>query len=258
MQGTFIWYELMPTDAPSAVEFYTKVVGWTAKDSGMPGYDYTILGIPGYDMGVAGVMQLTDEMKAKGVPPNWAGYVAVDDVDAMAQKFADNGGTVRHAPEDIPGVGRFAVVADPQGAVISLLKVIMPEGPMPPEPPFGTPGAFGWTELMAGNAEEAFAFYQKMFGWEKDMAVDMGEMGTYQCFAKNGKALGGMMTKPPMVSAPFWGYYITVDAIDAAAERVRQGGGKILFGPEPVPGGSFILQCQDPQGTYFALSASKR
>lgn len=258
MQGSFIWYELMPTDAASAVEFYTRVVGWTARDSGMPGAGYTIFCVPGFDMGVAGMMQLTDEMKARGIPPNWAGYVAVDDVDAMAKKFADHGGAVHHAPEDIPGVGRFAVVADPQGAVISLLKVIMPEGPMPPEPERGTPGTFGWVELMAGNGEEAFAFYQTMFGWEKDMAVDMGEMGTYQCFAKDGKVLGGMMTKPPMVSAPFWGYYITVEAIDAAAERVRQGGGKILFGPEAVPGGSFILQCQDPQGAYFALTASKR
>lgn len=258
MQGAFIWYELMTTDTAAAAEFYTKVVGWTAKDSGMPDMGYTIFDVPGHGMGVAGMMQLTAEMKARGIPPNWNGYIAVDDVDAKAKEFADDGGVVHRAPEDIPGIGRFAVVADPHGAVISLFKPIMPEGPMPPQPAPGTPGTFGWAELMAGNGEEAFAFYQKMFGWEKDMAVDMGAMGTYRCFAVNGKAIGGMMTKPPMVTAPFWGYYITVDAIDAAGERVTQAGGKIIFGPDAVPGGSFILQCEDPQGAYFALTASKR
>lgn len=258
MQGTFIWYELMPTDTASAADFYTKVVGWTARDSGMPGAGYTIFCVPGFDMGVAGMMQLTEEMKARGIPPHWAGYVAVDDVDAMAKRFTDNGGMVHHGPEDIPSVGRFAVVADPHGAVVNLLKPIMPDGPMPPEPEPGTPGTFGWTELMAGNGEEAFAFYEKMFGWTKDMAVDMGPMGTYQCFAVNGQMIGGMMTKPAEMPQAFWGYYITVDAIDAAVERVKSAGGQVLQDVMEVPGPSWVVQCTDPQGAYFALVAAKR
>jgi predicted enzyme related to lactoylglutathione lyase len=243
----------MPTDTASAAEFYTKVVGWTAKDSGMPGVDYTILGVPGYDMGVAGMMQLTEEMKARGIPPHWTGYVAVDDVDAMARKFADNGGTVHHAPEDIPASGarrrrRSAGRRDqpsqgdhagrPDAAGTRCRHARPSAGPE-----YGCNGE-RHTSIRTCSAGRT---------WPSTWA-----RWIYQCFAKDGKAIGGMMTKPPMVTAPFWGYYITVDAIDAAVERVKQAGGKILFGPEPVPGGSFILQCEDPQGAYFALTASKR
>lgn len=258
MQGGFIWYELMTPDPAAATDFYSKVTGWTAKDSGMPGMSYTLFNVPGFEMGVAGMMELTPEFTARNIPPNWTGYVWVDDVDAKAKEFADNGGTVHHQPQDIPGIGRFAVVADPQGAVISLFKPNTPDGPMPPAPAPGTQGTFGWHELMAGNGEEAFAFYSKMFGWTKDMAVDMGDMGVYQCFAQDGTAIGGMMTKPAEVSAPFWGYYVNVDGIDAAMERVKAGGGTVVFGPQEVPGGSFILQCMDPQGAYFCLVSTKR
>lgn len=258
MQGSFVWYELMTTDMAAAAKFYGDVVGWQCKDSGMQGMSYSLFNIPGYDMGTAGLMELTPEMRAGQIPPNWTGYVAVDDVDAKAGEFAAEGGTVHMAPHDIPGIGRFAVVADPHGAVICLFKPNMPDGPLPPEPAANAPGTFGWRELMAGNGEEAFAFYAKMFGWQKDTAVDMGPMGVYQLFGQGGPAIGGMMTKPADVPMPFWGYYINVEAIDAAAERVKAAGGQVINGPMEVPGPAWIIQCLDPQGAYFALVAMTR
>jgi uncharacterized protein len=77
-------------------------------------------------------------------------------------------------------------------------------------------------------------------------------------FATGGPAVGGMMTKPPEVPMPYWLYYFNVDAIDAAMARVIKQGGKVLMGPHEVPGGQWILQCQDPQGAMFALVAPKR
>jgi hypothetical protein len=183
------------------------------------------------------------------------GYVGVDDVDAGAAQAKDLGGTVHHAPGDIPGVGRFAVIADPQGAVITLFKGM---GEAAPAPAIGTPGTVGWNELYAGEWQAAFAFYEKMFGWTKDQALDMGPMGTYQLFAAGGPAIGGMMTKPPMIPFPYWGYYFNVPAIDAAVARVTGGGGQILNGPMQVPGGQWIVQCMDPQGAAFALVAMQR
>jgi predicted enzyme related to lactoylglutathione lyase len=98
-----------------------------------------------------------------------------------------------------------------------------------------------------------------MFGWQKADSLDMGEMGTYQLFTAGGDApIGGIMTKPPGVSRPFWGYYFNVPAIDAAADRVKAGGGTIMMGPHQVPGGQWIVQCKDPQDAYFALVARKR
>ena len=88
--------------------------------------------------------------------------------------------------------------------------------------------------------------------------MDMGDMGTYQIFAWNGTPIGGMMTKPKEVPAPYWLYYFNVEALDSAIERAKAGGAKIVLEPMEVPGGSWIVQCIDPQGALFALVAPKR
>jgi predicted enzyme related to lactoylglutathione lyase len=162
---------------------------------------------------------------------------------------------VHRAPADIPGVGRFAVVADPQSAVIALFKGT---GTSPPAPA-NTPGYAGWRELLAADAAAAFAFYSEMFGWTKGDAADIGPMGTYQLFAlaSGGEPIGGMMTKPPHVPAPFWTYYFQVDGIAAAVARINAAGGTIINGPMEVPGGSWIVQALDPQGAMFALVSAK-
>lgn len=257
MQGSFFWYELMTPDTAAAAEFYGAVVGWIPKDSGMPGMDYTVFHVDGYQMGVAGMMELTEEFSAQGMPPNWTGYVLVHDVDAMAAKLASKGGSVQRPPEDIPGVGRFAIVADPFGAVFAIMDPQMPEG-QSPDMPSMVPGAVGWNELYAGKGEEVFAFYADMFGWSKEMAVDMGPMGIYQCFGINGTAVGGMMPKPEGVPQACWGFYFIVDGLDAAIYRATSRGGKVLNGPHEVPGGSFIVNCLDPQGAAFSLTSAKR
>jgi predicted enzyme related to lactoylglutathione lyase len=183
------------------------------------------------------------------------GYVGVADVDTYAARVKAAGGSVHRAPEDIPGIGRFAVVADPHGAVLILFKGSGGEEPAPVAP--GTPGHVGWHELHSGDRESAFAFYAGLFGWTKAEAVDLGPMGIYQTFATGGAPIGGMMTKAPSIPAAFWLYYFNVEAVDAAIARVRQGGGQIVNGPHQVPGGSWIAQCIDPQGAMFAMVGPK-
>jgi len=250
----FVWYELMTSDAPAAEAFYRSVIGWQTADAGMPGMRYTILSAG--TAGIAGLLALPAEAAAGGVPPNWTGYIGVADVDAMAARVREAGGAVHHPPEDIPGVGRFAVVADPDGAVFCLFKGNMDE--QPPQPPAGTPGTIGWHELYAGDLDRAWAFYSALFGWTKAEAIDMGEMGVYQLFGAGGDAIGGMMKRPPEVPQACWLYYVNVDAIDAAAGRVTAAGGRIVSGPMEVPGGSWIVQCLDPQGAMFAMVAPRR
>ncbi|HEX4078143.1 MAG TPA: VOC family protein [Rhizomicrobium sp.] len=227
-------------------------LGWGVQDAGMPGYElFTVDG-----RGVAGLMPIPDEVRAMGVPPCWTGYVAVDDVDATAGRIVAEGGKLHRGPVEIPGAIRFAVVADPQGAVFIVAKSLMQDAP--PELPMGTPGTPGWRELYAADWQSAFAFYGKLFGWTKAEAHDMGPMGIYQLFATGGAPVGGMMTKPPQVPVPHWLYYFNVDGIDAAAARVTTGGGQLLMGPHEVPGGQWIVHCRDPQGAAFALVAPKR
>ncbi|MEX6506585.1 VOC family protein [Jiella sp. M17.18] len=249
----FVWYELTTTDSAAAGAFYNGVIGWERRDSGMPGVSYTLFSAAGRDVG--GMMEISAEMRDAGVCPAWTGYVHVDDVDRAAESFRSHGGHVRREPGDIPGVGRFAVVADPHGAVITLFKS---EGPGEGPPPQGTIGHVGWRELLAGDLDQAFGFYNSEFGWQKGEAVDMGAMGVYQLFTAGADAIGGMMTKPAAVPAPFWLYYFQVDGIDAAAARVTAGGGTIANGPHQVPGGSWIVHCRDPEGVMFALVAAGR
>jgi predicted enzyme related to lactoylglutathione lyase len=254
MPNEFFWYDVMTTDTKAARGFYCEVVGWGAQDSPAPGMDYTVLTMNG--QGVAGLMPIPDDARETGVPPMWMGYIAVDDVDEAAGRLEREGGKVHRAPTDVPGIIRFAVVADPQGAGFIIAKGLMENAP--PELPPGTPGTVGWRELYAADGESAFAFYERMFGWSKGDAMDMGPMGKYQLFATGGGNVGGMMTKPPTVPVPHWTYYFNVPSIDAAAARVTAGGGKIINGPMQVPGDLWIVQCFDPQGAGFALIAPQR
>lgn len=262
----FVWYELMTTDPAAAAAFYTKVIGWQAADSGMPGMDYTLLSAGPHQ--VAGLMALPPESAAGGARPAWLGYVSVDDVDAKAAELTKAGGVLHHPPADIPGIGRFAAVSDPHGAAFCLFKDNGMGEYKPPAP--DTLGTVGWHELMAGELDAAWDFYSRMFGWTRTEAMDMGPMGTYQMFAVGGPntgpntgptigpTIGAMMTKPPEVPKASWLYYWHVAAIDAAAGRVKAGGGQVMNGPMEVPGGQWIVQCSDPQGAMFALVAPKR
>lgn len=252
--GRFIWYELITTDPAGAKAFYGDVVGWTSQAMPMPGGDYTVLQADGN--GVGGVMEIPPDAKAAGTPPNWTGYIAVDDTDAAADKVKSLGGSVMRPATDIPGVGRFAVVADPTGAVFAIMTPI-PMDPPRPQVPRGTLGHCGWHELYAGDLEKAVAFYEQMFGWKRDDAMDMGPMGKYQLFSNQDGQIGGMMTKPADVPMPAWGYYFQVGDIEGAKARVEAGGGKVLNGPMEVPGGDWIVQAQDPQGAMFAVVGKK-
>lgn len=250
---SFCWYELVTADAPAATRFYADVVGWDAQPTTLPGIAYTTMGSGAHR--TAGIMTMPDEMKATGQPGGWLGYIGVADADAASEALVAAGGTVHRPAQDIPEVGRFAIVADPQGAVFTLFQ---PFGEATAAPAPMTPGTVGWHELYADDWEAAFAFYAALFGWTKDQPIPMGPMGTYQLFAAGGPPAGGMMDRGDFVPKAVWGFYFVVQSLDAAAERVTAGGGRIVNGPMEVPGGAWIVNALDPQGIAFSLVAAHR
>ena len=256
--GRFFWYELMTGDQDAAIDFYTRVVGWTASEAEQPDMRYTILSAAG--IGIGGIMQLTDEMRSGGARPGWLGYIHAADTDAKVKEIEAAGGRILMQPGDIPNVGRFALAADPGGALFYLLTPRPREGDgPPPEPAPGTSGTVSWRELYSSSGQEAaFAFYSGQFGWETITEMDMGPMGKYRIFGKDGVQLGGMMDKPVNVPASVWTFYINVDGIDEAAERIKASGGSLIMGPMEVPGGSWVIQAVDPQGAHFALISLTR
>lgn len=245
---SFIWYELATTDPAAARAFYRTVVGWEMQAFG-GGADYTVLDAG--DGQIGGIMALPAEARATGLGPCWMGYIGVDDVDVTAARVRQAGGAIHRAPEDIPDVGRFAVVADPQGAAFMLLKGAS-AGPPPQAFHASTPRHIGWNELHTTDWEAGLAFYAKLFGWAKSDAFDMGQMGTYQLFNAGGEAIGGMMNSPEF-PRPAWLFYVNVENIDAAHTRLTEAGGQVLLAPTEVPGGGWIIQATDPQGAMFAL-----
>jgi predicted enzyme related to lactoylglutathione lyase len=249
MANTFVWYELMTSDMAAAEAFYRELVGWDAMSPPQSPVPYRIFSAPTGP--VAGLMDLPERVRASGGHPAWLGHVGVADADEAAARVKRLGGSVHKEPDDIPGVGRFAVVADPQGAVF---LIFAPSNPDDMQTASGSgPGQGGWHELFTNDWPSALDFYGEMFGWTRDQAVDMGPMGTYQLFAANGVAIGGMMNRPPQIPVPVWQYYFNVPSAALAAERVRKAGGQVLMGPHQVPGGSHILQGVDPQGAHFAV-----
>lgn len=111
--NNFLWYELMTSDTAAAGEFYSHVVGWNTGDGSTPRNPYTLFRIG--DQGVGGMMELPKEACDQGAEPGWIGYIAVDDVDAEVKRVVAAGGSVLRDPDDVPGMLRFAVVADPHG-----------------------------------------------------------------------------------------------------------------------------------------------
>ncbi len=251
----FVWYELMTGDIEKAIAFYSPVVGWEIRDSGMPGMDYRMIGKGGKDIG--GMMSWKSLGGDK--PTKWVGHIHTPNVDAETSKVVADGGRQLQAPRDIPGIGRFSVVSDPQGAEYLLFQPNQTEAASQLDP--AEVGGVGWRELATKDWQAAWAFYSSHYGWTKGQAVDMGAMGTYQTFMLDGPFGGGMMTLPPDqaigTSGPAWLFYFTVEDINAAAVRVQDRGGRVLHGPAQVPGGAWILQGLDPQGGHFALTAAR-
>lgn len=250
--SSFVWYELMSTDVAAAKLFYGKVIGWTTQDAPMPGMTYTLFHAGSVQVG--GMMPLPKEACDAGMKPCWMGYIRVDDVDRAATQLANLGGKVHRPPADIPNVGRFAVVADGQGAGFNLFT---PSTSGQPDTS-AAPGHSGWRELHTTDWAKAFDFYSAMFGWSRGDAVEMGPMGTYQLIKAKGQDIGGMFNSPAAKAGPFWLYYFIVDDIDAAGQRVIGSGGEVTQQPVQVPGGSWVLQARDPQGAAFALVGPKK
>jgi len=244
----FIWYELMTSDPDAAARFYGEVVGWSVGGSGQTDKAYQQWSVGSETVG--GLMAIPADAGEHGMRPMWAGYLNVADVDSSLAKITAAGGEVHMPATDIPGVGRLAMVTDPQGAIFYVMAPIG-EGASASFAP-GRPGHGGWNELHTSDWPAALDFYGEQFGFGKTEAMDMGPMGTYLLFNTGGDTVGGMINSPHF-PRPMWLYYFNVDDIHAAKARVEGAGGAVLNGPHQVPTGDWIVQAQDPQGAMFAL-----
>ncbi|HWX69065.1 MAG TPA: VOC family protein [Steroidobacteraceae bacterium] len=246
--GRFVWHELLTNDTAGAAAFYPKVLPWRTAPSSMPGYTIWMAG----QTQIGGLMALPSE--AGSTPPHWLVYVGTPNVDSTCSQAQGLGARVVKPPADIPNVGRFAVLSDPQGATFA---VFTPGGGPPP----GTPpvqGGFSWHELATTDVAAALRFYGQLFGWTKGPGHDMGAMGIYQLFEHGGTQAGGICNVQGPSTAPSWLSYVHIADSGRAVAAAKAAGGRLLHGPMEVPGGSWIAMMMDPQGGAFAVQEAPR
>ena len=253
--GSFIWYELMTTDADAAAKFYGAVVGWKIgpRPEAPGAKDYRMIARD--DGGSAGgVFQITPEMQKGGASPLWVGYLSTRDVGASVEAITADGGSSLMRMT-LP-VGEIAMLTDPMGAPFYVMKAVPPPGRPDAESDVFDPKApqrVRWNELASADLARAKGFYAKHFGFEFNEVMGMGAMGDY-CFIDHaGVRVGAIMQKPAESPLGAWLFYFGVDSVAAAQRAIEANGGKVTMGAHEVPGGDWIVMATDPQGAPFGV-----
>jgi predicted enzyme related to lactoylglutathione lyase len=245
VRGRFVWHELMTPDTSAAHSFYSKTLGWKSQASEQ---------VPDYSMFVGSNGPLGGSVALPAGASHWLAYIGTPDIDATVAQAVELGAKVIKEVEDIPGMGKYAVLNDPQGAQFAVYSSQADPGRDKP----AKRGEFSWHELMTTDAKAALDFYAELFGWEKRNAHDMGPMGFYYLFGRNGQEIGGMFDKPANVpGGPSWLAYVRVKDVNQTAKKVKSAGGTLTNGPMEVPGGDWIAQFIDPLGAAFAVHTVK-
>jgi predicted enzyme related to lactoylglutathione lyase len=248
--GRFVWRDLLTTDPAKSEAFYTSLFGWTINSADMGSGEYRMWRNGDTDLG--GITKINE---SEGIPPYWLSYIATPNVDETTSKAIELGSSAPNPGMDIPGVGRFSVVLDPQGAAFSPFTdtsgTDVPEGQIPPV------GGVSWNELMSKDAQASKSFYSHVFGYTAD-DQDMGGM-PYTILNRGDIMEAGILQAPdgaPMPTA--WVIYFVVANIDDSIAKAEELGGKNLSGIIEVPGIGRVAMVMDSLGALFGLHEPAR
>ena len=258
--GTPTWLNLASTDMLAARTFYEGLFGWifVPAEDAVPGFS-TIThrdGLIGGAMDLARMECPNGEVLTSG----WDVYLAADDVDAVVAAATRHGGRVLMAPEAAAGNGHFAAVVDATGAPVGVWQADAVEGfvEVGHEP---APGLPIWFELLAQDYDAALAFYRDVFDFDHvpmDMPAEDGRPAfRYTTNGAGWDATSGIWDVRgilPAEGGSRWRFYVTVDSCDAACERVRELGGRVVDEPADSPYGR-IAGVADPAGATLVLCA---
>lgn len=244
--GRFVWHDLMTTDLPTAVKFYRSLFPeWSlqAIPTGGP-VAYHSIRANGLDCG--GICPIAAD---GGIPSHWLGYVAVDDCAAAVRRTESAGGRCLVPMMSVPGVGKFAVVADPQGAILKPFE-IEKNVSLPATP---RSGQFAWDEVLAPDVSELRRFYESVFGWSS-METPIENTGVYSLFKVGQDNVAGGISMPDDSDHPaYWLPYLYADDLDQRSAQAASLGAVTCVPPQDIPGiGRFAVHT-DPTGSNFAL-----
>jgi uncharacterized protein len=241
------WTELSVPDPEAAKAFYGTVFGWRSEDGPRAeagGYAMFRVG----EAPVAAVAPLAEDARAGG----WSVCLAVEDAERTAARVTEHGGMTLIPPADVSGLGRYGVLADPDGAAFSIWQA----GSFPGAELRGDPNSLGWIELCTRDPKQALAFYPSVFGW----TTHLGDF--YTEWSLGGAHFGGLLdlnrVPAPAADAPaHWKPYFKVADVDEAVAKAAGEGGSVLLAPADVPGDDLrVSVLKDPQGAQFGVFAA--
>lgn len=246
--GRFVWRDLMTSDPAKAEAFYSRLFGWTVKPVDMEKGTYRMLRNGEQEFG--GVVDINEVAPGQGIPPHWVSYLDVPNVDEAAAKLTELGGQVHLPPTDIPGVGRFAVAADPTGAVFQPFQDANGAAPESDGPP--PVGGITWNELQTSDVNAAKAFYTSLVGYKGD-EMTMGDGPPYPIFKRGERMEGGVWQKPDVLPMSAWLIYFCVANLDQSVAELTKLGGALVGEVMEVPTIGRMVWATDPEGALFAL-----
>jgi predicted enzyme related to lactoylglutathione lyase len=237
--GSFCWVEHTSKDVSSARKFYGEVFGWSFEERPMPG------GAPPYTTAKVGDRFIGGFTKMDVPSPFWLPYVAVDDAAAVAKRARSLGGTVKKEMMAGEGMGKFAIISDPAGAMFAVWQELKSMGTWL----YAENGALCWNELVTTDVERSRPFYTELMGWRAEEV-----QGGYTVF-KRGDAMVAGMTKGPSIA---WSSYFQVPGADATVSKAQKLGAKTIVAATETAGVGRWALLQDPQGAAVGLLQPKR
>jgi predicted enzyme related to lactoylglutathione lyase len=244
LRGKFVWFELVTTDPDQAAAFYARVLGWRITPGNANGGKVHDIANGERKLGLIKKLE-----PASNLSTHWMGYVSVPDLDAASHAVQANGGKVVVPATEIPGVGRFATVADPEGSMFSLFTST--KGDLPDHDP--APGDWIWNELWSKDPSTAFRFYAAVGGYSReDLPLPNSK---YPMLIADGAARGGINNLPQGQARALWVPYVKVADADVVVKKAESLGAVTLMKPTDLPPVGRFAVLVDPTGAIFGLVA---
>ena len=243
--GAFSWADNSSTNPAAAKPFYQALFGWDKIEAPMfEGETYTMFQCQGRH--VAGFATMMPDLQAMNIPSHWTNYVAVDDVDALADVVTGKGGQILAGPMEVFESGRMLHIQDPTGAQLGLWQARNHIG----AGLVNTAGAMCWNELLTTDAEAAKAFYAALFDWQ----YQTDENG-YIMIQNRGRNNGAIMQMDESFGGmpSMWQPYFSVADIDASIAQAQSSGGAIIIPKTEAPGAGHFAYLSDPAGAHFYI-----
>jgi len=243
--GKFVWHDLMTKDVPAVKKFYGDLFGWRFSGPDDPKAKYTTILFN--DRPIGGIVYVA-ELEDGSNPSQWMSYLSTEDVDQAVELFRNSGGKILREAWDQPDRGRMAILQDPYGALIALLRSEAGD------PPDADPVNFGWLwhEYLTTDLSAARPFYETLAGYQTE-SMPVREDYLYYVLKKSDKPRAGMAQVPWEDLKPNWLAYVLVEEVQPVVDRVVKLGGEVLLPPHPELRKGSVALVSDPSGGVFAV-----